>query len=257
MNTQENISEIQHWDRIALQREDRFADVFSLKNYLAKQDLVWRKIHQMAFGLCGDLTGQRVLDLGCGRGYATMFLAQLGAQVTSLDISPEMVAVTLDRAKKAGCADHVSGAVGTLSTIANELGGPFDLVFAGAVLHHLPDFEQDMALLHQMTRAGGRLIAYDPYSSSIFDFARNHLPYTGKHRSENEAPLNSRHYQCIGALYGGIELHRFAAFTAMERLLMTNSESMWKAFSFLDKLLIGATDDAFCWHAVCVATKRN
>ena len=257
MNTQENMSEIQHWDRIALQGEDRFANVFSFKDYLVKQDLVWRKIHQMAFGLCGDLTGQRVLDLGCGRGYATMFLAQLGAQVTSIDISPEMVAVTLDRAKRAGCADRVSGAVGTLPTIASELDEPFDLVFAGAVLHHLPNFEEDMALLHRITRTGGRLIAYDPYSSSIFDFARSHLPYTGKHRSENEAPLNASHYQCIRTLYSGIEMHMFAAFTAMERLLMTNSESLWKVLSLLDKLLIGLTGDAFCWHAVCVATKRN
>lgn len=54
----------------------------------------------MTFGLCGVLTGQRVLDFSCGRGYATMHPAQLGVQVTWIDISPKMVTLTLHRAKR-------------------------------------------------------------------------------------------------------------------------------------------------------------
>jgi SAM-dependent methyltransferase len=47
--------------------------------------------------LPGDLRGQRVLDLGCGYGVASRYLAQHGAIVTGLDVS----AVMLSRARQA------------------------------------------------------------------------------------------------------------------------------------------------------------
>jgi len=41
----------------------------------------------------GDLRGQRVLDLGCGAGDTAFMLADGGAQVTGLDVSPDLLQV--------------------------------------------------------------------------------------------------------------------------------------------------------------------
>lgn len=40
----------------------------------------------------GDVAGQRVLDLGSGAGDTSFMLADLGAEVTGLDVSPDLVA---------------------------------------------------------------------------------------------------------------------------------------------------------------------
>jgi SAM-dependent methyltransferase len=48
------------------------------------------------------VTGKRVLDLGCGSGEVSLVAASLGANVTGLDIVPEMVAIASREAERAG-----------------------------------------------------------------------------------------------------------------------------------------------------------
>src|SRR5262245_46808830 len=47
-------------------------------------------------------SGQKVLDLGCGDGTTAMPLAQLGAEVTGIDIAANLVAAGNRRAARAG-----------------------------------------------------------------------------------------------------------------------------------------------------------
>ena len=42
-------------------------------------------------GQLGDVTGQDVLDAGCGEGYLSRILAARGARVTGVDLSPRLV----------------------------------------------------------------------------------------------------------------------------------------------------------------------
>src|SRR5579859_7826654 len=43
--------------------------------------------------LLGDLSGQQVLDAGCGEGFLARVLAAHGAHVTGIDLSPRLVAM--------------------------------------------------------------------------------------------------------------------------------------------------------------------
>jgi ubiquinone/menaquinone biosynthesis C-methylase UbiE len=52
-----------------------------------QREAVWRHLDPLI------RRGDRVLDIGCGTGEDALHLAQLGAQVLALDISPEMVRV--------------------------------------------------------------------------------------------------------------------------------------------------------------------
>ncbi|MCU0648634.1 MAG: magnesium protoporphyrin IX methyltransferase [Gemmatimonadaceae bacterium] len=49
-----------------------------------------------------DLSGQRVLDAGCGTGVLAMDLARRGAQVTAIDLSPTLVAHARETAAASG-----------------------------------------------------------------------------------------------------------------------------------------------------------
>ena len=52
--------------------------------------------------LPGDLNGARVLDAGCGTGAMAVALAERGARVTAVDISPELIKIA-----EARCPDHL------------------------------------------------------------------------------------------------------------------------------------------------------
>ncbi|MEV0900289.1 methyltransferase domain-containing protein [Actinoplanes sp. NPDC049802] len=114
----------------------------------------------------GIRAGERVLDVGCGRG-AVLFPAAAAAgksgSVTGIDMAPAMVALT--RAATAG-----------LPQVAVQVGdgqspdfpeGSFDAVTLGQVLFFLPDPEAALRAYHRLLRPGGRLAfscfaAFDP-----------------------------------------------------------------------------------------------
>lgn len=245
-------AEICHWNEIA-GRKDKLNDVVSYKDYLSNQNLVWKKIHSLAFELCGrDLTDKKVLDFGCGRGISTVILAEKGATVTALDLSQEMVEVTLRRAELAGQIDKVTGLSGDFSILKSKA-EKYDIIFAGAVLHHLPNFRSEISFLSSMLNDDGLFVSYDPFSSILFDFIRRYIPYNGKHRSKDENPLNIKHYKQIQRIFGKIELYPFGPFTAVERFIMSDSERLWKVLENLDRLFF--TGNLFAWHMVCVAKK--
>ena len=47
------------------------------------------------FALVGDLQGRRVLDAGCGEGYNTRLFARQGADISGIDIAPQLIASAL------------------------------------------------------------------------------------------------------------------------------------------------------------------
>ena len=60
----------------------------------------------------GAARGVRLLDIGCGSGYAARMAAALGATVTGIDITPELLAIARERVP--GAAEFVLGGMDSL-----------------------------------------------------------------------------------------------------------------------------------------------
>ena len=73
-----------------------------------------------------DLSGQRVLDAGCGTGQMTLELAARGAEVTAVDISPALIKIAKARLPK-GIRKKVTFAAGDMCDTRH---GRFDHVVA-------------------------------------------------------------------------------------------------------------------------------
>ncbi len=99
----------------------------------------------------------RSLEVGAGTGYFTLNLLRAGviADATCSDISPGMLSVLQDNARRLGLE------VTTTPADAEQLpfrDGSFDLVLGHAVLHHIPDLARAFAEFDRVLAPGGTLL---------------------------------------------------------------------------------------------------
>jgi malonyl-CoA O-methyltransferase len=102
----------------------------------------------------GDVTGLDVLDLGCGTGRHTLWMAAGGATVTAVDFSDGMMAAAR---QKAG-ADRVRFLVHDLHAPLPFPAATFDLVVSGLVVEHLRDLDLFFGGARRVLRPRGRAI---------------------------------------------------------------------------------------------------
>ena len=106
------------------------------------------------------LEGKTALDVGCGAGLLTEPLARLGASVTGIDASPEVIAVAREHAEAMALAiDYRAGDV-------QEFQCQFDLVTAMEVIEHVADASAFLKALAKRLAPGGLLILSTPNATA-------------------------------------------------------------------------------------------
>lgn len=97
----------------------------------------------------------RVLDVGAGTGALSLLAAELGHEVTGLDLSPGMLAQAERKAGDRGLAERMTFAVGSAT---EPPAGPFDAVMERHVLWTLPD---PVGALRAWRAVAGRLVLFE------------------------------------------------------------------------------------------------
>lgn len=101
-----------------------------------------------------------VLDFGCGLGENTLRMAGLGAaEVHSIDISPESVETTQDKANAEGFGDRVRAIVMDAENMTYN-DGMFDVIICSGVLHHM-DVSLAFPELARVLKKTGSIIAIE------------------------------------------------------------------------------------------------
>ncbi|MBE9029529.1 class I SAM-dependent methyltransferase [filamentous cyanobacterium LEGE 11480] len=138
----------------------------------------------------GDLNGARVLDLGCGEGRTSLFLAAHGANVTAVDIS----AVAVDR-MNTFCRDCEIKNIQAMQSSALDLAslGQFDFVVGFMILHHIEPFEEFAKVLADTLKSGGKAFFYENNAfSDLLMWFREHIVgrlWIPKGGDDDEFPL--------------------------------------------------------------------
>jgi ubiquinone/menaquinone biosynthesis C-methylase UbiE len=97
---------------------------------------------------------KRILDVGCGTGFLSLLLAELGHDVTGIDLAPRMLEVAREKARRSGLS--ITFRVENAASLS-DADASYDLVICRHVIWILPDPARGAAEWIRVLRPGGRL----------------------------------------------------------------------------------------------------
>lgn len=156
------------WDTL-YSHENKLLFLF---NKIFRQGLYDR--YQLTFQHCGDISGARVLDIGCGTGrYSIEFAKRGAAQVVGLDFAPAMVAFSQQKAEEMGVADTCEFVEGDFLSV--NFDKPFDIIVAIGFFDYVKDPSVYFRKIAALTK--GRFLGTFPSDSLIMGTQRK-IRYT-------------------------------------------------------------------------------
>jgi 2-polyprenyl-3-methyl-5-hydroxy-6-metoxy-1,4-benzoquinol methylase len=178
----------------------------------------------------GDLRGKKLLDIGAGLGESSVYFALQGADVTTVDISPQMVETALKLGAQFGV--KLQGLVSG-GEAPNLPEARYDIIYIANTIHHVQDRASLFSQMHRALKPGGKFFSYDPlaYNPAINVYRR----MATEVRTPDEAPLTTadvrlakKYFQHVGHREFWIStLMLFVKYYAKDRV-NPNDDRYWK-----------------------------
>jgi len=206
------------------------------------------------------LQGMRVLDFACGAGLTANFLAQRGAQVTAIDISPASVRRAGELAAEAGNA---------IELIAGELRpgtfapASFDAVVGRYALHHV-ELTVIAPILNEVLLPGGRGAFLETMGlNPLLNIARDRMAGrkgVASFGSDDERPIDRADLRVLREAFGSVELSvgelRFLRIFDRNVLRFRNP-GLARALGTVDDVLARLGLGFLSYHQIVRVTRRE
>jgi len=143
---------------------------------------------EYVYHVLGDVSGQVVLDLGCGKGGNSLLVALRGGRVIGVDVAEPALALARTRLAMNGIVSPVLLVASSAHAIALP-DESVDVVLGIGILHHL-DLSLVAGEVRRVLKPGGRAIFKEPVRESrALKFIRGLIPYREADVSPFERPL--------------------------------------------------------------------
>jgi SAM-dependent methyltransferase len=206
------------------------------------------------------LEGARVLDFACGTGVTSAWLADRGAAVTGIDLSPESTARAREFCRAVGA--EVAIVTGPLDS--QQRLGTFDRIVGRFALHHVDCATLGPLLAAHLRARGVGAFLETMDSNPLLRVARRHLvgrfgiPRFG---TLDEHPLTQADLAVLAAAFGELELRvpRMTFFRIFDRqVLRHRSRPVSRAIAALDDLLLRRFHlDSWSYHQLLVLRRSS
>jgi demethylmenaquinone methyltransferase/2-methoxy-6-polyprenyl-1,4-benzoquinol methylase len=138
---------------------DNIAPTYDRLNHLMSMnvDKLWRR---HALKEIVDGTPQRILDVACGTGDSTISIARAaaeGTKVTGADISEGMMALVMEKVRKAGVGDRIDLQVADGEALPYGE-GTFDRVTCAFGIRNFEHKEKGLAEFQRVLKPGGKAV---------------------------------------------------------------------------------------------------
>jgi len=164
---------------------------------------------------CGNVQGLRVLDMGCGTGRHTLWLAQAGAEVTGIDFSEAMLAKAHEKAK----GYSIDLIVHDLHQRLPFEAGQFDMIVSGLVLEHIADLAHYFSEIARVLGNPGRAVVSAMHPAMFLRDSQ--AQFTDPNSGDKVRPGSLSHQLSdlvMGAVSASLELVHFAEHSADAQL---------------------------------------
>jgi uncharacterized protein YbaR (Trm112 family)/ubiquinone/menaquinone biosynthesis C-methylase UbiE len=204
--------------------------------------------------------GEKVLDLGAGRCWATRYFARQGCNAVGLDVllTRYVGLKTADvfMEKEGVYFDRICGDMHQIPLGKNT----FDVVFMAATLHHSDDIQATLRQVHEVLKPGGRLILVNEPVVGMFDSKAVKGPevdhginehvyrYLEYRRALRKLKMDYRLYPFIGSYNRVINKLNHLVVRTFPRQLMP--QRIWRPFLVTQLLVEGGILNL-------IATKRS
>jgi 2-polyprenyl-3-methyl-5-hydroxy-6-metoxy-1,4-benzoquinol methylase len=137
-----------------------------------------------------DIAGRRILEIGCGRGGFSCWIARQAEpqEQVAIDFSDTAVAKARAHASQAGL-HAIHWETGDIQAIARP-DASFDTVVSCETIEHVPDPRRAVRELARVLRRGGRLFLTTPNYLGPLGLYRGYLRLRGRRYTEEGQPIN-------------------------------------------------------------------
>lgn len=192
----------------------------------------------------GNLQGKRVLDLGCGDGFASMDALRAGACVTAIDISPDSIEYLITMAKKENLNHRLDARVMDAHYLDFE-NESFDIVFGNGILHHLPYLERAIGEIKRVLKASGYAVFLEPLGMN--PFVNLFRKMTPNFRTPDEKPFTKQELSVIRTYFPNAQFTYFECTTLFTKVLLllrlsSLAQMLQKYFIRVDEKILQVKD---------------
>jgi 2-polyprenyl-3-methyl-5-hydroxy-6-metoxy-1,4-benzoquinol methylase len=139
-----------------------------------------------------DLSGKRVLEIGCGRGDFTCWLARQSYRPAEI-VAADFAATAVVKGRSYAASQGLSGITWEVADIQaiKHVDESFDTVISCETIEHVPDPKQAVRELARVLKPGGRLILTTPNYFGVYGLYRAYMRLTGRKYTETGQPINN------------------------------------------------------------------
>jgi 2-polyprenyl-3-methyl-5-hydroxy-6-metoxy-1,4-benzoquinol methylase len=239
--TERELKEAKKFDRVV-------TDVYKNNKDLIVEPIHWEKFdtdipiyhHPYPYVVrsLGELTGKKILEIGCGTGNFSIILAKRGAKlVESFDISVKSIELAMKRAKVNNVADLINFQAMSVYEM-NYKENFFDFIVGFNILHHI-NIEKVVDKIYWHLKPGGTAYFLEPFGNILW-LERLRLIIPVKLKEEDkfhyQEQLTYKDVEKFKTRIKNVECLEFHLFSRLDRL--TKYRNLLNIFGKIDEWIL-------------------
>lgn len=152
----------------------------------------WHRLVKQHLDAGRDLSGKRVLEIGCGRGGFSCWLASQSPPPREV-VAADFARTAVEKGRAFAAERGIGGVTWEVADIQHiaHADASFDTVVSCETVEHVPDPRRALRELARVLRPGGRLFLTTPNYLGTLGLYRGYMRLTGRRYTEEGQPINN------------------------------------------------------------------